>query len=85
MELLIKSMINDNFLNNFLFLLYSGTVSNDEERPKEQSVFQKFRAKKQDKKLAETVSVTSLVRDNYFLFNKNYNIYFSFDMLRLSM
>jgi hypothetical protein len=55
--------------------LHSVTNPDDEQSSTKQNFFQKFRGKKENKKPAEVVSLASLVRYNYSLFNKNYDIY----------
>ncbi len=83
MEWLLKSMINVNFLYNFIaFLLYSATISNDEEDSNDQSFFRKFRAKKKEKKPAAAVSLASLVRNDYSLCNHILSQYISVSICR---
>lgn len=78
-------MINDHcFCYHFLFLFSVKFSNEEEENSSEQGFFQKLFSKKEKKEKApvEAVSIVSLVRVNYFLFNKRIPlIYFSFAML----
>jgi hypothetical protein len=61
-----SSKINAHFSRNTCLLFIFRVISQEEENKSEKTNFwQRFRAKKKDKKISEAVSIRSLVNKNY--------------------